>query len=97
MTALIRIVAINKYRPKVLVPRYAAKRSQGLVEELFSVSDKQQPWFSPKLLYHSGVIKRGDHRFAGASRSDHEVAMLKPSASPSHNASASMAFVRISS
>ena len=74
--ALTRIVSINKQIAKVLVPNDATKRRQGLVEDFFAVSDKKQPRFSAELLCHSGVIKRSNHRFTSASRSDHEVAML---------------------
>lgn len=76
MIALPWIVAVNKQVAKVLVANDAAERSQGLVEDFFAVSDKQQPRFSPKLLCHTGIIKRGDHRFASTCRSHHEVAML---------------------
>ena len=65
MIALTRIVSINEQIPKVLIPHYATKRRQCLVENFFTVRDKQQPRFSAKLLKEYGEAFRGSQKQHG--------------------------------
>ena len=59
--------------PKVALPEHVPKRGQALDQQLFPVSDEQDPVHRP-CVTKSLVVEGGHNRLAGSRCHDHEVA-----------------------